>query len=78
VRTAADGIKGLERLDAPVLLIRGRSTAPWLHRVVDVLNDTLPDANVVDLNGGHACILEDPTAFVAALTEHIDNRQTGL
>lgn len=78
VRTAAAGIRGLERLEVPVLLIRGRSTAPWLHRVVDVLNDTLPDADVVDLDGGHACILEDSKAFVAALTEHIDDRRTGL
>jgi pimeloyl-ACP methyl ester carboxylesterase len=58
VRSAVAGIDGFERLDIPTLLVRGRSTAPWLSEVVDVLERGLPDASVVELDGGHASILE--------------------
>ncbi len=70
--SAAMGIEGYERLAAPTLLIRGTSTAPWLRAVVDRLADGLPDATVVDLQGGHACLLESARDFVAALRAHTD------
>ena len=69
--SARAGIAGIERLDAPVLLLRGTRTSPWLRAVVDVLAQRLPTATVTDLEGGHACILESPDAFVAALEQHI-------
>lgn len=73
-RSAEAGIEGFERLDVPVLLVRGRATAPWLRGVADVLAAGLPDATVVDLDGGHACLLESPDDFVAALNGHVDGR----
>jgi pimeloyl-ACP methyl ester carboxylesterase len=72
-RSAAAGIEGFERLPIPVLLVRGTSTAPWLRAVVDLLADRLPIATVVDLQGGHACLLESAEAFVAALRTHTEN-----
>lgn len=71
-RSAAAGIEGFERLETPTLLIRGRSTAPWLHSVIDVLAQGMPDAVVGELDGGHACLLESPEEFVAALEGHVD------
>lgn len=71
-RSAAAGIEGFERLDVPTLLIRGRSTAPWLSSVVGMLARGLPDTTLVELDGGHACILESPEKFVAALAGHVD------
>jgi pimeloyl-ACP methyl ester carboxylesterase len=71
-RSAAAGIEEFERLDVPTLLIRGRSTAPWLHSVVDILAQGMPDATVVELDGGHACILESPEDFLASLESHLD------
>jgi pimeloyl-ACP methyl ester carboxylesterase len=68
--SAAAGIEGFERLDVPTLLVQGRSTAPWLMGVVDLLAVGMPDAGVVELEGGHACILESPEEFVAALSGH--------
>lgn len=55
----------------PTLLIRGTATAPWLRKVVDLVNGGLPDARVVELAGGHASMLESPKAFLAALGEHV-------
>ncbi len=71
IASAVAGIEGFERLQPPALLIRGRSTAPWLRGVVDVLAESLPDSTVVDLDGGHACLLESPGGFVDALRSHV-------
>jgi pimeloyl-ACP methyl ester carboxylesterase len=71
-RSAGAGIEGFERLDVPTLLIRGRSTAPWLSSVADLLAREMPHATLVELDGGHACILESPEEFVAALVGHVD------
>jgi pimeloyl-ACP methyl ester carboxylesterase len=71
-RSAAAGIEGFERLAVPTLLICGTTTAPWLRAVVDLLARGLPDATVVDLQGGHACLLESAEDFVAALRTHTD------
>jgi pimeloyl-ACP methyl ester carboxylesterase len=70
-RSAAAGIEGFEDLAVPTLLIRGTSTAPWLRSVVDILAQGMPDATVVELDGGHACILESPEDFIAALGSHV-------
>lgn len=71
LRSAEAGIEGFERLDVPTLLVRGTSTAPWLRKVVDVLDGRLRDSRVVELAGGHASMLESPDAFLAALNEHV-------
>jgi pimeloyl-ACP methyl ester carboxylesterase len=70
-RSAADGIEGFERLDIPTLLIRGRSTSPWLSGVAGLLAREMPAAKLIELDGGHACILEHPEDFIAALAPHI-------
>jgi pimeloyl-ACP methyl ester carboxylesterase len=71
LRSVAAGIEGFERLDVPTLLIRGRRTAPWLRGVVDVLAEGMPNATVVELDGGHAGLVEYPEDFLAALIGHI-------
>lgn len=72
--SAAAGIDGFERLDTPTLVIRGRSTSPWLRAVAGHLAQGMPDAELVELDGGHACILEHPEAFLATLGRHIGAR----
>lgn len=69
--SAAAGIEGFERLDIPTLVIRGQSTSPWLRGVAGHLAQNMPEAKLVELEGGHACILERPEGFVAALGPHI-------
>jgi pimeloyl-ACP methyl ester carboxylesterase len=51
------------------------AAAPWPRVVVDRLADGLPDATVVELQGGHACLLESPEEFVAALRAHTDSKR---
>jgi pimeloyl-ACP methyl ester carboxylesterase len=70
--SAAAGIEGYERLDIPTLVLRGRSTSPWLREVAGHLAQEMPKARLVELDGGHACILENPDEFVAALMDHTD------
>lgn len=70
-RSAADGIEGFERLDVPTLVIRGRSTSSWLSGAAGLLAREMPAAKLIELDGGHACILEHPDDFLAALAAHI-------
>jgi len=71
--SAAAGIEGFERLAVPTLVIRGRSTSPWLREVAGLLASEMPEASLVELDGGHACILENPQQFVAALASHLES-----
>jgi pimeloyl-ACP methyl ester carboxylesterase len=69
--SAAAGIEGFERLYTPTLVIRGRSTSPWLSGVAGRLAREMPEAKLIELDGGHACILERPEDFLRALCSHI-------
>jgi pimeloyl-ACP methyl ester carboxylesterase len=73
VRSAAEGIEGFERIEAPTLLIRGRATAPWLRSVVETIAGELPSATVIDLPGGHAGKVEHAREFISALTAHLQH-----
>jgi pimeloyl-ACP methyl ester carboxylesterase len=68
---AEAGLHDVESIAAPVLLARGTTTAAWLRAVVDVLAARLPQATVLDLEGGHACLLQDAATFVPALESHL-------
>lgn len=72
IQSSAVGIEGRERLDIPTLVIRGRSTSPWLREVAGHLVQEMPFARLVELDGGHACILEHPDDFVGVLGDHIE------
>lgn len=69
--SAAAGIEGFERLAVPTLVIRGRSSSPWLREVAGLLASEMPEASLVELEGSHACILEHPEEFAAALAGHL-------
>ncbi|MFE2284531.1 alpha/beta fold hydrolase [Streptomyces sp. NPDC059443] len=61
----------LADIRCPVLLVHGTVTTDWLKRVVAVLDERLPDTRVLELPGDHACHLENPDAFLAALERHL-------
>src|SRR5262245_52881866 len=67
---AAAGITGFEALDMPTLLDRGTTTAPWLSAVVGLLAKPLPQARLLELKAGDACILEGASEFVSAVADH--------
>ena len=54
----------------PTLLVRGTTTAPWLSAVVGLLAKRLPQARLLELKGGDACILEGASEFVSAVADH--------
>lgn len=69
--SATAGIEGFEQLHTPTLVIRGCATSPWLGGVAERLAREMPNAKLVELEGGHACILEHPEEFLAAISPHI-------
>jgi pimeloyl-ACP methyl ester carboxylesterase len=57
----------LQAFDRPVLLVKGTGSTPVLHRIVDVLSQTLPHARVLELDGGHAPHIVEMDVFLEAL-----------
>jgi pimeloyl-ACP methyl ester carboxylesterase len=64
-------VSKLTDIRCPILLVHGSVTTDWLKRVVTVLDDRLPDTRVLELPGDHACHLENPDTFLAALEHHL-------
>jgi pimeloyl-ACP methyl ester carboxylesterase len=66
-----DHAERLRAFDRPVLLVTGRGTAHFLRRIIDGLAATLPQARVLELNGGHAPQIVEPDRFVEELTAFV-------
>lgn len=64
-------IESLRSITCPVLLVNGTETGPWQKRIVEALAEYLPDAKVIELNGGHASHIESIDEFLEALEAHI-------
>jgi pimeloyl-ACP methyl ester carboxylesterase len=54
---------------APVLLVKGTGSSHFLHAIIDVLADTLPNASVIELPGGHAPHLVAMDRFLSELAD---------
>ncbi|MBA3891930.1 MAG: alpha/beta fold hydrolase [Gemmatimonadaceae bacterium] len=63
-RDDAARLRGFAR---PVLLVKGTGSAHSLHRIIDVLGETLPRTEVVELPGGHAPQIVAMDEFLARL-----------
>jgi pimeloyl-ACP methyl ester carboxylesterase len=68
VPSSLDDVRGIS---CPVLIVKGSRTAPWLSRVADLLTRTIPQAELLELPGDHACHIQSMDAFLAALEEHL-------
>lgn len=64
-------VDDLTSITCPVLLTKGTHTEEWEKRVVDLLGQHLPDAHVVELEGGHAHHIEDLDRFLGHLETHL-------
>jgi pimeloyl-ACP methyl ester carboxylesterase len=71
LETAKAGIDNLESLTMPLLCVRGSETSPWLYDVVEVVAARVAHTTVLELPGGHACLLQNPDAFVTAVARHV-------
>ncbi len=65
-------LEELEKIDCPVLLVKGRVSVQWERRVVDLLGELLPSSKVVELEGDHACHIQSIDDFIAELEAHLD------
>jgi pimeloyl-ACP methyl ester carboxylesterase len=62
----------LRALPAPVLLVKGTGSAPFLHQIIAALAAGLPQAEVLELPGGHAPQIAAAERFMAALERFMD------
>jgi pimeloyl-ACP methyl ester carboxylesterase len=49
-----DNLTRLHKLKFPVLLVKGTGSAPFLHEIIDGLNQHLPNVRLIQLEGGHS------------------------
>jgi pimeloyl-ACP methyl ester carboxylesterase len=65
----------VSRVDAPVTLIVGERSQRWFHRIVETLQDLLPEAERIEIPSvGHAMTYEDPAALADAVRRGIPTR----
>lgn len=62
----------LRAMTAPTLAVKGTVTEEWQKRVVDVLGDFMPNARVLELEGSHACHIEDIDTFLPEFEAHLE------
>jgi pimeloyl-ACP methyl ester carboxylesterase len=67
-----DDVGRLRAFDPPVLLVKGHGSAPWLHRITGVLAQNLPNARVLELEGGHAPHIVEMDRFLDELRRFHD------
>lgn len=61
----------LAGMKGPTLLTRGSHTESWDRRTVDLLGQYLPNARVVEFEGGHAHHIENLDAFAGVMEDHL-------
>lgn len=64
-----DDLKRLQNIKALVLLVKGTGSSPWLHQIIDVLSNKLPNAHVIELPGGHAPHIVSMDKFMMELEQ---------
>jgi pimeloyl-ACP methyl ester carboxylesterase len=73
VATFRDNIERIKNFQPPVLLVKGTGSTSWLHHIIDVLSENLPDSRVVEFPGGHAPHLVSTEKFLTELKRFQDN-----
>ncbi|MBI4199150.1 MAG: alpha/beta hydrolase [Chloroflexi bacterium] len=63
-----DNVARLRRFRRPVLLVKGTGSARFLHQTIDALAAQLPNAQMVEMPGGHAPQLVSMDRFLEALS----------
>jgi pimeloyl-ACP methyl ester carboxylesterase len=63
-----DDLARLRTFQRPVLLVKGTDSAGFLHQIIDSLASQLPDAQVVEMPGGHAPQIASMDRFLVQLT----------
>jgi pimeloyl-ACP methyl ester carboxylesterase len=61
----------LASIRCPTLVVRGTETAPWLSATAALVAERIPNAELLDLPGGHASHLQSADAFLTAFRRHL-------
>jgi pimeloyl-ACP methyl ester carboxylesterase len=69
-----DALKRLNTFQVPVLLVKGTNSAPFLHEIIQILQQELPRAQTVELAAGHAPHLVSREEFLKILSEFHQQR----
>ena len=72
----SDSLDRLRALDVPILAVRGQESTETDRAMVGDIAATAPNATLLELPGDHACFLEHPDAFFAALESHLATGNT--
>lgn len=65
-------LEELVAIQAPTLVVRGSTPDSWLGQVAGIVADTLPRAELVELDGGHAPHIVSYEQFMIRLQHHLD------
>jgi pimeloyl-ACP methyl ester carboxylesterase len=64
-----DDLSRLKDLNTPVLLVKGTGSAPYLHEIIDLLSQDLPNVETIELAQGHAPHIVSRDKFVSIVRE---------
>ena len=59
-----DDLIRLQNFQAPVLLVKGIGSSPWLHQVIDTLAKNIPHSRIVEFPAGHAPHIVSMSEFI--------------
>ena len=69
-----DNIHRVRAFTKPVLLVKGEGSSPFLHDIIDVLVEELPNTRVVTFPGGHAAHIVSRESFMERFTRFLSER----
>ena len=69
-------IEALRSVTAPVLIVYGDVTEPWLQACAVRLGELYPNARVVELPGDHACHIQSIDRFLDSFEKHTATRSS--
>ena len=72
--THEDDIDLVRAFDKPVLLVKGEGSSPFLHSIIDVLAEELPNRDVVTFPAGHAPHLVSMQPFMERFMQFLSEQ----
>lgn len=70
-----DSIELVRAFQKPVLLVKGDGSKSYLHNIIDVLAEELPDARIVTFPGGHSAHIVSMQPFLERFNEFLSERK---
>lgn len=68
-----DDKKRLQNFNVPTLLFKGTGSSFWLHNIIDILSEEIPDTRMFELPGGHAPHIASKEKFMELLEKFREN-----